>query len=347
MKKILIIIICTFIVVIDSFAQYGYRYQGKDVKLKIDSTMYFIQINNEQSISSKNEELKQGEKNGDVKLFHKLTSNSFLVYGSNIQNGSSDYFSNVYRTVTNDIVIILPRIVVSLKIGENIEEIIKEYPNKLEIENGNREKWILICTCTKSEDVLKLVNEIGNKTEVDWCEPELFSEIKLDNTLYPQQYYLNNTGQNGGVAGIDINVVPAWAITNGCANMTVAIIDQGVDKGHEDLGNRVLDGYTVGNPTGLGAPQNANALDPKGHGMACAGIVAASNNTIGIRGIAGNVQVLPVNIDPNPAYRDIYGRIIPGFGSSIEIARAINWAWRRADVLSNSWGGGAYSNEIV
>lgn len=194
---------------------------------------------------------------------------------------------------------------------------------------------------------MKLVNELGNKTEVDWCEPELLSEIKLDNTLYPQQYYLNNTGQNGGVAGIDINVVPAWAITNGCTDLTVAIIDEGVDKGHEDFGNRVLDGYTIGNPTGLGVPQNVNALNPKGHGIACAGIVAASNNTIGIRGIASNVKILPVNIVPNAAYQDIYGRIIAGYGSNIEIARAINWAWRRADILSNSWGGGAYSNEIV
>ncbi len=347
MKKTLALVICTFIVVINSFGQYGYRFQKKEIKLKTDSSMYFIQIIDEQRIANKNEDLKQKEKNGDVKLFHKLTNNSFLIYGNNFQHDSSDYFSNVYRTVTNDIVIILPRIVVSLKTGENIEEIIKEYPNKLEIESGNKEKWILKCICTKSEEVLKLVNEISNKTEVDWCEPELFSEIKLNNTFYPQQYYLNNTGQNGGVAGIDINVVPAWAMTNGCTDLTVAIIDEGVDKGHEDFGNRVLDGYTIGNSTGLGAPQNVNVLNPKGHGIACAGIVAASNNAIGIRGIASNIKILPVNIVPNAAYQDIYGRIIAGYGSNIEIARAINWAWRRADILSNSWGGGAYSNEIV
>ncbi len=136
-------------------------------------------------------------------------------------------------------------------------------------------------------------------------------------------------------------------MTNGCTDLTVAIIDEGVDKGHEDFGNRVLDGYTIGNSTGLGAPQNVNALNPKGHGIACAGIVAASNNAIGIRGIASNIKILPVNIVPNAAYQDIYGRIIAGYGSNIEIARAINWAWRRADILSNSWGGGAYSNEIV
>lgn len=117
MKKTLAFVICTFIVVINSFGQYGYRFQKKEIKLKTDSSMYFIQINNEQRTANQNEELKQKEKDGVIKLFHRITNNSFLIYGNNFQYDSSDYLSNVYRTVTNDIIIILPRIVVSLKTG--------------------------------------------------------------------------------------------------------------------------------------------------------------------------------------------------------------------------------------
>ncbi len=81
--------------------------------------------------------------------------------------------------------------------------------------------------------------------------------------------------------------------------------------------------------------------------MACAGIVAASNNTIGIRGVASNVNILPVNIVPDETFIDWLGGRIEGFGTNIEIAEAINWAWSRADVLSCSWGGGSPSNDIT
>ena len=84
----------------------------------------------------------------------------------------------------------------------------------------------------------------------------------------------------------------------------------------------------------------------KYHGMACTGIVAASNNTIGIRGVASNVNVLPVNIVPDAAYI-LNGNIIQGFGTNIEIAGAINWAWHKADILSCSWGGENPSNDIT
>ena len=88
-------------------------------------------------------------------------------------------------------------------------------------------------------------------------------------------FYLCNNGQTGGKSGIDINVVPAWDLVEGNSAITVAVIDQGVDKNHEDLSYCVLDGYTIGNPAGFGEPQNANQYNSKAHGMACAGRLAA------------------------------------------------------------------------
>ena len=198
-----------------------------------------------------------------------------------------------------------------------------------------------------SEEVLQLVAELDSLDDIVWSEPEFLSNYSVTNPLYPQQYYLRNTGQNGGTPGIDINVEPAWNITNGNTNIVVAVVDVGVDRNHEDMGNRVLEGHTIRNPTGGGLPQNINSLDLKYHGIACAGIIAASNNTIGIRGVANNVSILPVNIVPDEAHVDSLGRIIYGFGTNIEIAQAISWTWRRADVLSCSWGGGAPSNDIT
>lgn len=187
---------------------------------------------------------------------------------------------------------------------------------------------------------------IADEKCVEWCEPEMLSNYKVSNPLYPQQYYLKNTGQNGGISGIDINVNPVWDITNGSANIIIAVIDEGVDRNHEDMSGRVLSGFTIDNPNGQGVPQNTNTLSSKSHGMACAGIIGASNNDIGIRGVASNCRILPVNIVPNLAY-NYYGHMISGFGTNIEIAEAIDWARQRADVISCSWGGGSTSNQLT
>jgi len=82
--------------------------------------------------------------------------------------------------------------------------------------------------------------------------------------------------------------------------------------------------------------------------MACAGIIGATNNSIGIRGVASNINILPVNIVPDYVTLDYQNRVVSGgFGSNIEIAEAIKWAWQRADILSCSWGGGPASNDIT
>ncbi|NJN29001.1 MAG: S8 family serine peptidase [Cyclobacteriaceae bacterium] len=148
-------------------------------------------------------------------------------------------------------------------------------------------------------------NKIYESGLVEWCHPDMALPVETSNDpLYPQQYYLNNTGQNGGTNNIDINAPEAWAITQGCDQIRVAVLDDGVED-HEDLAGRVLGGFTPTNPVnGNGRPEGVNIVDQSGncvgrvgHGIACAGILGAShNNSIGIRGVAPNAQIVPVNI---------------------------------------------------
>jgi len=73
------------------------------------------------------------------------------------------------------------------------------------------------------------------------------------------------------------------------------------------------------------------------HGMACAGLIAATHNSIGIAGLAPNCKIMPIRI------ADGYGT----FTSLENIAAAFDFTWDEnvnpygifADVLSNSWGG--------
>lgn len=39
---------------------------------------------------------------------------------------------------------------------------------------------------------------------------------------------LKNTGQNGGIAGVDVNAQPAWALTTGSPAVIVGVVDTGI-----------------------------------------------------------------------------------------------------------------------
>lgn len=175
---------------------------------------------------------------------------------------------------------------------------------------------------------LTLSNTLEAGSLVEYAHPDFYAPAKRNDPLYPQQFQMNNTGQTidgfTGVADIDVDGPEAWALTTGSSTLVVAVIDDGVEN-HEDLNDgsgasRLIGGYTPLNG-GNGLPNSSGA-----HGQACAGIIAASHNGVGVRGVAPQVKLLSVNI-------------FAGNESATDIANGINWAVNNgADVLSNSWG---------
>ncbi|MGB6152028.1 MAG: S8 family serine peptidase [Pricia sp.] len=180
-------------------------------------------------------------------------------------------------------------------------------------------------------DLLQISNKIYESGMVEYSHPNFVMKItkNQNDPLYPDQYYLDNTGQFGGTAGIDINAPQAWGISIGLTDIRVAVLDDGVEN-HTDINGRVLQGFTPTNVTGFGAPTASST----GHGQSCAGIIGATrDNNIGIAGIAPCVDIVPVNI-------------FAGNPSISQVAESIDWAWDEgnADVLSNSW---SYASETV
>lgn len=165
---------------------------------------------------------------------------------------------------------------------------------------------------------------------VSYCHPNFKASIERHQVvptdpLYPDQYYLNQ-GNN-----IDINAPPqAWGITQGIREVRVAVIDDGVEN-HEDMDGRVLPGFTPTDNTGFGAPvappPPAN-LHIIGHGQACAGIISASHNNLGIAGVAPCTQIIPVNIfnDWNIVTDPFNNQQFVVFNEDIDdLAEAIDW----------------------
>lgn len=209
--------------------------------------------------------------------------------------------------------------------GKDAQAVIQRFGSAIRLLRASKYNTYLF-EISSTSNCVNLANRIQESGLVEFCQPNFIGGIKLANPLYPDQYYLNNTGQFGGTPGIDINAPEAWNITQGCGNVRVAVIDQGVAE-HEDMAGRVVNGFDPLFPNNPGRPLNAN----DNHGTACAGIIGAGNNLIGIRGVASNAIIVPVKIfDGNTAY------------AVGDIADAINWAWDNgaADILSNSWGGG-------
>lgn len=179
------------------------------------------------------------------------------------------------------------------------------------------------------DNVLPLANYLQENRLATWATPDWYAEIsRYQDPLYAQQFQMNNTGQTidgfSGTNDMDCNAPEAWAISTGSSSITVAVIDDGVEA-HPDLvtsggSSRLLSGYTPAN-NGNGTPNASGA-----HGQACSGIIAASHNTIGVRGVAPEVFLRSVNI-------------FAGGETTTDLANAISWAKNNgADVMSNSWG---------
>jgi len=170
------------------------------------------------------------------------------------------------------------------------------------------------------QKVFSLANKIYESDLVRYSHPNFIAAIERyqvtpTDPLYAQQYYLNQ-GNN-----IDINAPQAWQLSRGLSQVRVAVIDDGVEA-HEDLNGRVVQGFTPTDPNGFGAPLNNGA-----HGQACAGIIGATHENMGIAGVSPCTQIIPLNI-------------FAGQENVNNIRDAIDWAWDegQADVLSNSWG---------
>lgn len=99
---------------------------------------------------------------------------------------------------------------------------------------------------------------------------------------FPDQWGLRNTGQSGGVVGVDVNAVPAWDVTPGSPDVGVLVIDTGVDGAHADLA--LAGGRDFTNDPDANDGRPVNEFD--NHGTAVAGCVNASWNGVGVVGVA-------------------------------------------------------------
>jgi subtilisin family serine protease len=219
---------------------------------------------------------------------------------------------------------------------------------------------------SKSMNTQALMNMLSRVGGVRAVEPNYIYQTTVipNDTNFGSLWGLNNTGQVvGGVAGTpdaDIDAVEAWDVSTGSANIVVGVIDTGVDYNHPDLAANIWSApssftVTVGGQTitcpagshGYNAVSNTcTPLDDNNHGTHCSGTIGGrGNNGTGVAGVNWNTRIMGLKF-----------LSASGSGNTADALECIQFAIQakqifganaNVSVLSNSWGGGGFSQALL
>ena len=143
-----------------------------------------------------------------------------------------------------------------------------------------------------------------------------------NDTYFSNQWHLENTGQDNGVAGEDVNITGAWNSVRG-TGIVIGVVDDGLEWDHEDLSANYesnLD-YDYCNYDSDPMPASWDA-----HGTAAAGVAAAiGNNGLGVSGAAPDASLAGL-------------MLIACGNSDNDEANALSHLNDDIDIYSNSWG---------
>ena len=112
----------------------------------------------------------------------------------------------------------------------------------------------------------------------------------INDPLYGCQWHLNNDDQFRNSAGQDIRVEEVWPTYTG-SGINVAVVDDGMHYWHEDLTDNVLTSFNHNYD-----PNLTDIYHPfEDHGTAVAGLIAAKDNSLGMRGVAPEAKIYGYN----------------------------------------------------
>jgi len=117
--------------------------------------------------------------------------------------------------------------------------------------------------------------------------------VSCGDPLFADQWHLQNTGQAGGTAGQDVNVVPVWNATPSIkgAGVRIAVVDDGLEIAHEDLSANVVAGQSHNYLNGTADPTSGD------HGTSVSGVAAARDlNGLGGAGAAPRASLVGYNL---------------------------------------------------
>ncbi len=210
-----------------------------------------------------------------------------------------------------------------------------------------------------AEQEMTMIAKFVEMKNVEWIEPNgklyAVTEPKEDpvdgDTFIPRA--VDTAPQDKLWALTKIQAQKAWdrAGNKGSTNVTVAVIDTGVDYRHKELASKMVPGYNFRDnnsdpmdkilwdpPQGREPNDEEKAkLKNPGHGTHCAGIIGASGILQGgMSGMAPGIKIMPLRFLGED-----------GSGSFDAAVRAVDFAVEKgAKVISASWGAEAPESAV-
>jgi len=205
-----------------------------------------------------------------------------------------------------------------------------------------------------TETAAGLVRKLSQNPAVAYAEFDFIQTIEVvpNDPSFGLLWGMNNTGQTGGTADADIDTPEAWNFTTGSSSVVVAVIDTGVDYNHQDLSDNMwtnsgeipgngldddLNGYVddyygINSITGSGNP-----MDDHYHGTHCSGTIGGrGNNALGVAGVCWTVKIMACKFLDST-----------GSGYTDDAIECVQYAVSKgAHIMSNSWGGGGFSQSL-
>ncbi|MBW3520035.1 S8 family serine peptidase [Flavobacterium sp. NKUCC04_CG] len=358
-QKLFFLVVVLFLVIAAKAQEHFYYYKGEKVFLELDLKRVSMNTN-QPTIDYKRDQVTFSNISQDYTRNslvedsgNMLTSTETYYYEINLADdlSVSDYLKLVedskrqksvlnafvtFKTAEGGVLGLSNNFYVKLKKAEDVE-LLKKQAASLGLKvlgyNEYMPLWYVINVSPNSDkNPLELANDFFESELFESAEPAfIYHNLQLSNDpFFHNQWGLKNTGQYGGIPGMDTRAEQAWNITKG-ARTKVAIFDHGFEMNHPDLQVNV-------HGVGYDATTATSPAQVRGsHGTPCAGIVGAvQNNAIGISGIAPEASLISISI--NLMFSD----------TPLMLANGFSWAWRNGvDVISNSWGGYAPSHMIT
>ena len=194
------------------------------------------------------------------------------IFTSDLLREQKAVFESIFSSGTEDHSL-------SLCIQTKLEEI----KRKLEIVNINGFRQILKITLKTpgKQNVLNTIKALEQYPEVQYAQPNFIIKgagIIPNDQKFSEQWAVDS-----------INLSEAWEITTGNDEITVGIIDSGVDYNHPELSEIITSQVNFVETEGV--------KDANGHGTHVAGIIgAAPNNETGVVGVNWNVNIKSIKI---------------------------------------------------
>lgn len=246
------------------------------------------------------------------------------------ERSSETFVSSCYKDEYGKLVIPTGLIYVELKSDSDfsiLRQTAEEHGCRIVNQNAFMPLWYTLQVTPQSDgDCVEVANMIYETGLFANAEPSFAFDacISYDPRSKDQWALYNNDYQD-----IDISISKAWNYSTG-QGITVAVIDNGIDRNHEDLIDNIspksYDAYSKTSPSKI-----YSFIDKEGnvhidHGTHCAGIIGAvRNNNIDIAGVAPDVELISISVDLQKA------------NSAEQIANGFNWACSNdADIISCS-----------